>query len=286
MPSADFISKGVSLAEDGLLIHIPRGSDVLGVAHLDTRFDDKHFFVEEHGQVWSARLDGRLGVYMLLDLLPSMGIETDVLLTSGSIDEESTADGYFGTQEYKWIYSFDLPRSGVAMYQYESQLAAEALKGQGFSLRSHESYTDLFELWFLGVVGFNFGNGMLHNESIFSSALLRITTAQAKKFAKFYNRYRDTVFLYEPTDEDLAVYRARMRGMYDHESDDGPADLYDGLIDPYDFSVPAPQSATWRYCESCGNLFHINALTYVAMIGDGMLMCSSCTSKALDSIYD
>ena len=70
---------------DGILIYKQnKGAKILGVAHLDTVLTSNHFKVKKNGRrVYNMQLDDRLGVYTMLDLLPQMGIEFDLLLTEG-----------------------------------------------------------------------------------------------------------------------------------------------------------------------------------------------------------
>src|SRR3954465_12674834 len=80
-----------------------KGATVLAVAHCDfVDCDSSHFFAKD-GIVWSSRLDDRLGVYTILDVLPMLGINVDVLLTDGEESCNSTAR-YFDVKEhdYKW----------------------------------------------------------------------------------------------------------------------------------------------------------------------------------------
>ena len=78
-------------------IVIDRGESVLGVAHLDHVQQAKHFRVEPREEdlvVYNPRLDNRLGVYLLLDLLPELGLGFDVLLTMDEEIGESTASKF------------------------------------------------------------------------------------------------------------------------------------------------------------------------------------------------
>src|SRR4051794_30743638 len=72
------------------------GSDILAVAHLDTvglaHQRACHFVDTEGGPVvYSRALDDRLGAYIILDLLPALGITHDILLTVGEESGQSTA---------------------------------------------------------------------------------------------------------------------------------------------------------------------------------------------------
>jgi acetylornithine deacetylase/succinyl-diaminopimelate desuccinylase-like protein len=71
------------------------GASVLAVAHLDTVVRHQQRlcnFVETAGGeiVYSGALDDRLGAYVILDMLPKLGINVDVLLTVGEESGQST----------------------------------------------------------------------------------------------------------------------------------------------------------------------------------------------------
>jgi hypothetical protein len=80
-PTRDFARLGVQLGgEFGHLIHIDRGCKILGVAHLDTVLSATPHL--ENSLVMTPTLDDRLGVWVLLHLLPSLGFnDYDILLT-------------------------------------------------------------------------------------------------------------------------------------------------------------------------------------------------------------
>src|SRR3990172_2837926 len=76
----------VGESKDGRHIYIDRGSPVLAIAHLDTVQSLTHFQTIRMGKrvhLFNAQLDDRLGAYIIVDYLPTLGIETDVLLTEG-----------------------------------------------------------------------------------------------------------------------------------------------------------------------------------------------------------
>jgi len=264
-----FYKHGTSLLEDDLLVHVSTGSKVLGVAHVDTAFSDDSFVVSsEIGRVWSARLDNRLGVYILMAMLPKMGVTTDVLLTTGNFAEVSTADSFFTANEYNWIYSFDLSRTGVAMYRYGNERHLARLHRHGLYPREDDGYADISELWFLGATGFNFGNGIVTPNSQYSSVLLRVLERQVRKVAAFIRAYSHIPLPYEPSEDDLEAYQELLVERSGHAPDDGPAD-------EFDFSYLEP-TRTWDTCDYCGALFHAEELIHVPRIGDGVFLCAKC----------
>lgn len=229
-----------------LLVHIDRGSDVLGVAHLDTVHDATHFFhsgptPDRVTHVWSPCLDNRLGVHIILDVLPSIGVECDVLLTTDEEFMDSTAREFMPEKEYNWMFSFDRRGSGVVMYRYETALMTALLRK--YRIRVDQgSYSDIAELWFLGVTGFNFGNGVINEHYEDAMALLRVTEESIRRFTRFYNDFAQQPLLYEPSQSDIEFFRQSAMTMY---TDDEMGIMGD---------------EAWDYCDFCDNLYHVTEL--------------------------
>ena len=114
MPIDAFRSLGtVTETKDGPLIYIDRGSPILGVAHLDTvangNLPKPKWLNGPDGFpiVNSIALDDRLGAWVLLDLLPSLGLTFDVILCDSEERGRSTAESFQPTREYNWGFEFD-----------------------------------------------------------------------------------------------------------------------------------------------------------------------------------
>ena len=100
------------------------GSDILAVAHLDTVAGRKartaRIVDTEAGPVIHSRaLDDRLGAYVILDMLPKLGLTFDWLLTTGEESGMSTAAFFDAPKKYRWIIEFDRGGTDVVMYHYE-----------------------------------------------------------------------------------------------------------------------------------------------------------------------
>src|SRR5688500_911556 len=110
-PIESFMGLGeVVDTRDGIYIYKDKGCKVLGVAHLDTVLNMNHFHkIDVNGDpiVINAQLDDRLGAYALIHLLPSLGIQFDLLLTEGEESGRSTAAHFKASHEYNWMFSFD-----------------------------------------------------------------------------------------------------------------------------------------------------------------------------------
>jgi hypothetical protein len=185
---------------DGVYFYQDNGSDILAVAHLDSVQDTKHFYpmtVKGRDYVFNAQLDDRLGAYIILNLLPSLGIKYDILLTEGEEVGLSTAAHFETTKQYKWMFSFDRRGDDVVMYQYETKFAKKKLVKCGFKV-GIGSFSDISYLDHLKCGGFNFGCGYDNEHSEWCSMDVDMCLTQVKKFVDFYNRHRDIKFNYTP----------------------------------------------------------------------------------------
>lgn len=192
----------VLLDKGGLLIHQDNGAKVLGVAHLDYVGERRPMFTyhvdKQHNRhVVCDRLDDRLGAYMLLDLLPRLGVKCDVLLTDNEEMCQSTARDFTTSKQYNWIFSFDRRGTDVVMYQYDTQERANLLEEHGFTVGTG-SYSDIACLDGLGVTGFNFGCGYYEQHTSRCNANLFEVQTQAEAFAKFWAAMKDTLLPHDP----------------------------------------------------------------------------------------
>jgi hypothetical protein len=99
------------------------GSNTLAVAHLDTV--QKRGWCEltqlSHDTlVFSPKLDDRLGAYVILELLPKLGINVDVLLTTDEESSNSTAMEFKTQKQYNWMVEFDRAGRDAVLYQYQA----------------------------------------------------------------------------------------------------------------------------------------------------------------------
>lgn len=152
--------------DDNFYFYKDNGSNVLAVAHLDTVADGDdrtcRFVVTEGAGtvVFSRALDDRLGAYIILELLPKLGLTYDVLLTVGEECGLSTAE-YFEPpkgKHYDYMIEFDRGGTDVVMYQYEDAEVRDMVKACGARVGSG-SFSDISYLGHLGIKGFNWGVG-------------------------------------------------------------------------------------------------------------------------------
>src|SRR5687767_14937641 len=110
-PIEAFASLGESYTtKDGPLTYIDRGGSVLAVAHLDWVMRRKPM-LSKQGIIQCPQLDDRLGVWVILDVLPAIGVQVDVLLTDSEEVGASTAGYFIPKKDYNWVFSFD--RAGM-----------------------------------------------------------------------------------------------------------------------------------------------------------------------------
>lgn len=169
--------------------YIDNGASVLGVAHVDhVDCGLGEHWAQRGPIVRSTRLDDRLGVHVLLDILPRMGIEVDVLLTNDEEIGRSTAQHFDPPKPYNWMFSFDRRGRDAVVYDYEPM---EAYLTDHFTI-GQGSFSDICYLDHLGCSGVNIGTGYYHEHTPQSYADLRHTYAQVRAFGAFWERYRDT----------------------------------------------------------------------------------------------
>ena len=104
--------------KDGTNVFIDNGSNVLAIAHRDVVLSQRHFYVlpfDDKTTIVCPQLDDRLGIYVIMDILPRFGIKPDILLTEGEESGKSTADHFITTKKYNWAFSFDRMGTDVVL---------------------------------------------------------------------------------------------------------------------------------------------------------------------------
>lgn len=179
---------------------IDNGANILAVAHIDT-VQNSHKFEVRGNKIYSPRLDDRLGVYTITELLPSLGVRCDVLLCEDEERGQSTAQHFQTEKEYNWIFEFDRGGVDVVMYQYDNLDQWELLEESGWEV-GQGSYSDIADLDHLGVAGFNFGVAYYNYHSIKAYMKIDEYLACVSRFIDFYDKHKDTRLEYDP-DESL-----------------------------------------------------------------------------------
>jgi len=173
-------------------LYFDNGAHILAVAHLDTVRQDTHFIpvqTRSYSLVYNARLDDRLGVYLLMHKLPELLGKGafDVLLTTNEETLQSTGFWFEppAGKQYNWLFEFDRRGDDVVMYDYETPELRKLLTEHGFKPGTG-SYSDISDMDALGVSGFNFGCGYYDAHQELCYADIHLLERQLKKFVSFY----------------------------------------------------------------------------------------------------
>ena len=195
MPIKDFISFGGVLNNnaDGMYIYKDNDCEILAVAHLDTVQNSQHFKSLKVGDdrlFFNSNFDDRLGAYIVLKLLPQLGIKTDILLTEGEETGKSTAKYFKTTKKYKWIFSFDRMGTDVVMYGFDDEPTRKLLRKYYFRPEKG-MFSDIALLTDLGCKGFNFGTGYYNNHAKTAFAIESHILHNVGLFYEFYAEQKD-----------------------------------------------------------------------------------------------
>ena len=165
------------------------GSQILSVAHMDSVCEPTHFTTAQlkaETLVFSPVLDDRAGVYIITRLLPKVGINLDILLTTDEEICKTTADAFKPKKQYNWGVEFDRKGSGVVLYQYDDNESwKREIRKAGF-LTELGSYSDISALGHLGCSFMNIGTGIENGHSTRAFISLETMLRNVAKFIIFY----------------------------------------------------------------------------------------------------
>ena len=207
------------------------GSNILAVAHCDyvcTGSPDFTSYVYKGvTYILSETLDDRLGVYLITSLLPTLGINVDILLTTDEEIGASTAQDFVSDKNYNWIFSFDRRGNDIVAYDYEDNgLNKKVKKATGQKL-AWGSFSDIVYLEHLGVKGLNFGCGYNNEHTAQCYATVRSISRGVENFVLFYNKYKDTVLPHTPPLNSKSYYLYKSYDSYYPPYGDAYADEYE-----------------------------------------------------------
>ena len=183
----------------GPMIFIDNNAPVLAVAHLDWVDYSKPKYKKQYKNTLiydCPQLDDRLGVWMILDVLPKAGIKCDILLTDSEELGLSTASCFNPPKQYNWMMEFDRQGGGTAMYDYEDAEMKQLLWKYDYDV-DQGSFTDICELYSLKCKGFNFGVGYHRQHSPSCYANLSETFDSFRKVQSMYSDLSDTYLEHE-----------------------------------------------------------------------------------------
>lgn len=257
---------------DGPLVWVRRGAPVLGCVHLDwVNVPHKWGYDKKRGRVYTPRLDDRAGVFILLDVLPKMGIHLDLLLTDSEETGRSTAKRFLGWCDsvggpgrptgYNWLAQFDRRGKDAVCYDYRhSSEWVDALKSAGFDV-GWGSFSDIAALYDLGRCGVNIGVGYHGEHTSHCYGDLAEMAHNLDIFRRFYEAMKGRVFQFD----------ASMRPVYTGYSGGWHgADDFDGIgyrVTPRVRYYPSarssgrgntsqPATAGCEVCANCGDQVH------------------------------
>lgn len=236
------------------------GSNILAVAHLDTVAKSSkrecNFVNTADGPVvFSRALDDRLGAYIILEMLPKLGITCDILLTTGEEVGRTTASFFQSRKDYNWIIEFDRGGTDVVLYQYEDEATKKLVSASGARV-GDGIFSDISELDHLGVKAFNWGTGYMDYHTARSHAYLYDTFKMVNFFLRFHeenhSKYLEHIEL---------PYNCGAKKNW-WENDDTPTPVSNpeivfytesgGRLDPQDWEF-LPKSELYALADSCGN---------------------------------
>jgi hypothetical protein len=225
-------------APDNFYFYKDNGSNVLAVAHLDTvgHAEDRacRFVVTEGAGtvVFSRALDDRLGAYVILELLPALGLNYDILLTVGEESGLSTA-AYFEPpkgKQYDWMIEFDRGGTDVVMYQYDDAEVRQLVKDAG-ARPGDGSFSDICYLDHLAIKGFNWGVGYRDYHGPRAHAFLDDTFAMVARYLNFAEQNEGVYMPHYSEQEQEAAGRYGSRSWNDDWDEDW-RDEYADAPDP------------------------------------------------------
>lgn len=179
-----------------------RGQMILGVAHCDyvesawsypQYLDDG---IDNRRCVQAGQVDDRVGVWLLLDVLPTMlaDVEFDVLLTTDEECGQSSASEVTEALNYNWVFQFDRRGTDFVDYGLASQKFIKAFKRTTGIAHGMGSFSDICSLDDGAGSRVNIGTGYYNEHSPDAHVDLAETWQQVTRFCKFANKYAETAF--------------------------------------------------------------------------------------------
>jgi hypothetical protein len=255
------------------------GSDILAVAHLDTVQDDRTCQVIDTAAgllAVSGGLDDRLGVYVILDLLPKLGLTFDILLTTDEERGMTTAtefneDFRDGGKQYNHIIEFDRGGTDVVMYDYETPEYAAMVEDAGAQV-GIGIYSDICELEDLGCAAFNWGVGYEEYHSPKSHAWLNDTFRMVGRYLNFHRLYGMEHLPHENTEQ--LTFDDVDDADWVHYRDMDQEDLN------WMRGIPSPSSSRWTEEVDCGHSVDLgDAQTFTEWANGDYIICRACEVK-------
>jgi hypothetical protein len=143
--------------------------------------------------VFSPRLDDRLGVFTILNILPMLGLKFDVLITDKEEIGQSTAGNFKTEKKYKWMFSFDRRDDQTVLYKY-TDMREPCTKF--FGTPGNGSFSDICRLGNLGCGGFNVATGYSKEHTPHCYASMKTWAKSVLAMKAFYAANKNVHFKY------------------------------------------------------------------------------------------
>lgn len=256
--------------------HIDNGSRILGVCHVDTvcPVSSQLFISKDGGTLYGSNFDDRLGYFVLMHLLPSIGINLDVLVCDHEEMGRSTGKYFLGADKYDLVVEFDRAGADYVDYGFGSVALDDSLKKHGFK-KAHGSFSDISTMN-TEVARVNIGIGYHKAHSVKSEMSPMEFWAQMNRFISWYTEYIGAPVRYLADDPyGLSEFS---RGWYDSWRDDW---------DKSDSKGSRNSTLTPWYCDQCGTLLTsvYECEAYDPKDTEILYVCKECKEALTDSHY-
>lgn len=245
-------------------IYFDRGAKVLALAHLDSvqpyngyRYNRTSYTLE------CSTVDDRIGLWTIMYVLPRMGINVDVLLTTGEETGKSTAQFFKPPKSKSWNWMVELDRGIMAhgkpdwvVYDYYGNKEWRDALGK-FMLVNRGANSDINYAQHLGICGVNAQTGMDRYHSMSAFVDLYTWEDGLLAFSDFFLEYENTKFPFDKKKH--------------------------GTLWPTEKKYTQGSWST-QHCQGCGAKW---PRSYPSTIGkERFHLCEKCVTAVLDTIED
>jgi len=289
------------------------GARILAVAHIDFLRSGKIHYVSRK-RIVSSALDDRAGVYIVMDLLPKLGILADVLLTDNEETSGSTIRnlGVGMLDAYNWIVQFDRRNEGAVYYGYHEMLP---ILGKYFPSVERGTFTCISAIEACSPVG-AFNVGVAYSQEHTEQCALDgvALNRQMMRFRDFYRDMVDTKIMHTGANPGEETHACRYKTVYSsgnllipgqtrkerkaHRNSIvvvGPTSPKRYDVDEYD-KASVDDDAWWlhgageeatlfpdEYCQFCGDVVHKSDSGY-KMSWQNESLCDMCQELLLSDM--
>jgi len=179
-------------------VFLDNGAHILTVVHADTvqKFQGlTATAINGIENIFCSTLDDRLGIYTALEILPQLGILTDILITENEEKAASTAKDFIPEKNYNWILGLD--RSGKDVVTYDYDWPINTLKS--FFKVNYGTFSDICCLDHLECLGFNLGIGYHDEHSSRAYMIVPEYLENLRRLTDFYTKNSEIRYQHIPS---------------------------------------------------------------------------------------